>query len=55
MKVVELTQTRSKCSHNKKSHLLQGLSPFQGPNYTCGLLVLVYNVFFIKKFKLNNG
>jgi hypothetical protein len=29
------------CSHNKRSHLWQGLSPFQGLNCTCGLLVLV--------------
>jgi hypothetical protein len=33
------------CSHNKRNHLQQGLSPFQELNYTCGLLVLVYNAF----------
>jgi hypothetical protein len=33
------------CSHNKKGHLHQGLSPFQGLNYKCGILVLDYNAF----------
>jgi hypothetical protein len=33
------------CNHNKRSHLRQGLSHFQGLNCTCGLFVLVYNAF----------
>jgi len=33
------------CSHNKRGHLHQGLSTFQGLNYTCRIFVLDYNAF----------